>query len=258
MILMSSVISTVVALISTVGLPVGAASQAVDTIRVGSGSLSAARPELGTTRVESFVREQGTDTPPSVTTQRISAGVWGEIDVFAVETEHVGDEGDTTMSTLVVRASDLSLLHHRVKAEHDSAAVSSNEGSLTGWAVLPGEPARLVDLSPGRSVFPIAGQIPWLFPLLPLSEGYAAAIPHFSQWAGREEWSTIRVVGSDRIDHHGEPRECWRVDGGELFPGFRVTYWVEKANRRILLGVARSEEGDPEYWSRLIRFEPDK
>jgi hypothetical protein len=79
----------------------------------------------------------------------------------------------------------------------------------------------------------------------------AAAVPHFSMWQGGEQWKTITVVGSDQIEHGGRLRECWRVDGGELFPGHRSVYWVEKRTRRILRGVAHSgEQGEPEYWAR--------
>ena len=243
-------------LLCILGSPFQLHAQVVDTVRVGSSALLGSRPELGTSRVEGFVRVDGSETLTSVTTQRVTTGVWGEGEIVVIETVHVGEEGDTTNSAAVVRAADLSLLHHRVKAERDSAAVSTTAGSLTGWVVLPDEAVRLLDLPLSRGVFPVAGQVPWLFPLLPLSEGYAAAISHFSQWEGVEEWSTIRVLGSERIESSGVARDCWRIDGGELFPGFRITYWVDKENRRILLGVASGEGSGPEYLARLVRFDP--
>lgn len=248
--------ASLAALLATAALPAGGVSQVVDTVRVGSASLTGARPEPGTARIESFVRSDGTDTPTSTTTQRVGSDTRGGVEVFVIETEHASPDGETTRSTIVVRASDFALLRHRVKADADSAAVTSNGAALTGWVVLPGEPVSLLDRTLDRPVFPVEGQLPWLFPLLPLVEEYAAAIPHFSQWAGVEEWTTIRVLGTEPIAYEGEDRDCWVVDGGELFPGHRVTYWVDRENRRILQGVARGETGGPEYWSRLTDFEP--
>ena len=246
----------IAALVAAAALPADGVSQVVDTVRVGSGSLAGVRPEPGTTRVASFTRSDGTDTPTSTTTQRVGSDTRGGVEVFVIETGHTSPDGETTRSTIVVRASDFALLHHRVKADRDSAAVTSSGTALTGWVALPGEPVSLLDRTLERPVFPVEGQLPWLFPLLPLAEEYAAAIPRFSQWAGVEEWSTIRVLGSERIAHEGGDRDCWVVDGGELFPGHRVTYWVDRENRRILQGVARGEAGGPEYWSRLTGFEP--
>jgi len=231
-------------------------AQSVDTVFVGSPSLRAVQLEFGTSRVESFTRSGSVDTPTSVTTRRVERGTRGALQVVVMETEHVGPEGDSTWSTLVLRGDDLSLLHHRVKAQRDSAAVSANDDAISGWVVLPDEPIRLIDLPLERRVFPVEGQIPWLFPLLPLADGYAAAVPHFSQWEGREEWAALRVVGSERVAVGAEMRDCWLVDGGELFPGFSATYWVDKENRRILQGVARGAAGGPEFWSRLVAFEP--
>jgi hypothetical protein len=159
---------------------------------------------------------------------------------------------DTTRSSIVVRADDYALIHHRVKANRDSAAVSVSNTFLTGWVVLPDQPIALLDQNLSRPVFPVEGQIPWLFPLLPLEEGYAAALPYFSEWHGGEQWKTIRVTGSDSLRLGDVTFDCWVVDGGELFPGYEVTYWIDRATRRILQGVARGGEGRPEYWSRAL------
>jgi hypothetical protein len=159
-------------------------------------------------------------------------------------------DGDTTVGSIVMRATDYALLHHRVKAANDSAAVTANAGHLTGWVALPNEPIQLIDQPLAHPVFPIEGQMPWLFPLLPLAQGYSAAIPHFSMWQRGEQWKTIAVVGSDLVEHGGRLRDCWRVDGGELFPGYRITYWVEKSTRRIVEGVAKGADAGPEYWAR--------
>lgn len=232
------------------------AAQAVDTVRVGSPSLLGAAPEPGTFVIESFRRENDVDTPISTTRQTVRAGRLGEVNAWFVETEHRSD--DTTRSSIAVRADDLSLVHHRVKASRDSAAVSATHDYLTGWVVLPEEPVRLLDLELQHPVFPVEGQIPWLFPLLPLAEGYTAAIPHFSQWDGGESWTEIRVLGREAIELNGRSRDCWRVDGGELFPGYRVTYWVDPETRRVVRGIARSDTAEgPEYWSRLVEMEPD-
>jgi len=97
----------------------------------------------------------------------------------------------------------------------------------------------------------VEGQVPWLFPLLPLREGYAAAIPHFNPWQGGETWAEIRVVGPETIDLHGREVACWKVDGGELFRGYRVTYWIDRDTRRIVRSEARGAGDGPVYWSEL-------
>jgi hypothetical protein len=226
------------------------AAQHVDTVRVGSVVLRDGRLQTGTYTIESLRRVDGRDTPISTTTQAITRDRQGDVDVYLIRTTHASSEGDTTIGVIVARATDLALLHHRVKAARDSAAVAVTNGYITGWVVLPEEPIRLIDQRWERPVFPIEGQIPWLFPLLPLAEGYMAVVPHYSQWEGREEWSTIRVVGAERLRQGGQELDCWRVDGGELFPGYRVTYWVDKNTRRVVQGVARGTEAGPEFWSR--------
>jgi hypothetical protein len=225
-------------------------AQQVDTIRVGSSVLHGARPPLGSQFTESFARADGVDHPISTTTQGITRGRHGNQDVYVIHTTHASAAGDTTVGTIVIRHPDFALLHHKVTAAHDSAAVTANSGHLTGWVVLPDQPIRLIDQALDHPVFPIEGQIPWLFPLLPLREGYAAAIPHFSEWQGGEEWTTIRVVGDEPLEHGGRVLDCWKVDGGELGPpGYRAMYWVDKSTRRIMQGVLRGEGAGPEYWA---------
>ena len=227
------------------------AAQHVDTIRVGSSALRDATLHAGTYTIESFQRVDGRDTPISTTTQAITRGREGDFDAYTIHTTHMAAAGDTTIGVIVARATDFALLHHRVKAGQDSAAVAVTAGYATGWVVLPGEPTRLIDQRLQQPVFPIEGQIPWLFPLLPLAEGYTAAVPHYSEWEEREHWTTIQVVGSERLARDGHVFDCWKVDGGELFPGFRVVYWVEKSTRRVVEGVARGPEAGPEFWSRV-------
>lgn len=234
-----------------IGVTPAVAAQHVDTVRVGNPALRDARLQPGTYTIESFRRADGHDTPISTTRQAITRDRQADVDVYVIHTTHASAGGDTTIGVIVARASNYALLHHRVKAARDSAAVAVTNGHVTGWVVLPGEPTRLIDQRLERPVFPIEGQIPWLFPLLPLAEGYAAAVPHYSQWEGREEWSTIRVVGAERLTQDGRELDCWKVDGGELFPGYRVTYWVEKSTRRVVQGVARGAEAGPEFWSRM-------
>ncbi len=226
------------------------AAQHVDTVRVGSPALQGVSLKTGTYTIESFRRADGSDTPISTTTQAVSRDRKGNLDIYTIHTTHMSAE-DTTIGVIMVRADNFALLHHRVKAKNDSAAVAVSAKHVTAWVVLPEEPVRLVDQQLDAAVFPIEGQIPWLFPLLPLAERYAAAIPHYSQWAGREEWSMIRVVGSERVTLDGHEWDCWKVDGGELFPGYGVTYWVEKGSRRVIQGVAKGVEPGPEFWSRL-------
>ncbi len=228
------------------------AAQAVDTVRVGSASLSPERLVEGDYAIYSYVLAGGDSTPQSTTRQFVTRETRAGLDVFVVRSTHIGVDGDTTVGAITVRARDLALYHHRVKARADSAAVTATDARLTGWVALPGEAPTLLDRELDGPVFPVEGPLPWLFPLLALREGYAAAIPHFSQWRGDVQWRTIRVTGSDRVRVGDSDVDAWRVDGGELFPGYDVEYWVAKDSRRIVQGVARGAPGAPEYWSRAI------
>lgn len=226
-----------------------AAAQHVDTIRVGTPSLAGAELELGAYTLLSVQRVDGEDTPISTTTLEIRRERAAARAAYVILSRHASADGDTTVGELVVRADNFALIHHRVKGLRDSAVVAATATHLTGWVVLPDEPIRLIDEQRDAGVFPVEGQVPWLFPLLPLQNGYAAAIPHYSQWANQEEWDLIRVVGEEHVTLDGGEYDCWKVDGGELFPGYGVTYWVDKGTRRIVQGVARSDGGGPEYWS---------
>lgn len=237
-------------ILGLIGMSARLGAQEVDTVRVGSASLEGARLLPGAVVMESFKRVDGVDTPTSTTTQRVALGRRGADDVYVIETVHVSPDGDTTRSSIVVRAADFSLMHHRVKAARDSAAATATATYLTGWVALPDQPVSLLDRQLDRPVFPVEGQIPWLFPLLPLAPGYTATIPHYSEWAGAEQWKTIRVTGTETVRRGAAAVDCWVVDGGELFPGYRVTYWVAKSTRQIVQGVARGAGTGPEYWSK--------
>lgn len=226
-----------------------AVAQHVDTIRVGTPSLAGAELQPGTYTMVSVQRVDGEDAPISTTTLTIARVRLETGNAYVIRSRHASADGDTTVAELMVRPEDFALIHHRVKGLRDSAVIAATPTHLTGWVVLPGEPIRLIDKPGGGWVFPVEGQVPWLFPLLPLQNGYAAAIPHYSQWANQEEWDIIRVVGEEHVTLDGGEYDCWKVDGGELFPGYGVTYWVDKGTRRIVQGVARSDGGGPEYWS---------
>lgn len=227
-----------------------AAGQAVDTILVGNSAIRANLLPLGTERVESYVLRDGEKTPLSATSRTIRRSQAGDLDVFVIDATHASADGDTTVSSIVIRADDLSLVHQRVKGARDSAAVSVAKGHITGWVVLPEQPVQLLDLELDRPVFPIEGQVPWLFPLLPLESGFAAAIPHFSPWAGGVKWETIAVVASESIDHGGRRVDCWKVDTGPFGPpGYRGFHWIEKGTGRILQSVLTGGENQPAFWA---------
>lgn len=228
-----------------------AAAQRPDTLRVGSSALRGAELLTGTYRMVSVRRANGHDAPNSTTVITIRRDGTGPGAVYVIASVHASAGGDTTIAAITARASDFALVHHRVRGSADSTAVTAGDGFLTGWVVLPGQPVSLIDQPLVRPLFPMDGQVPWLFPLLPLADGYAAVIPHYSPWARGTKWTSVRVLGSERIELNGETVHCWKVDGGELFPGYRVTYWVDKGRRRVVRGVARGDPDDPEFWSWL-------
>jgi len=125
---------TVLMTLCLTGIGATLGAQEMDTVRVGSSALEGpgARLMAGTFVMESFKRVDGVDTPTSTTTQHVALGRRGSDDVYVIETIHVAPDGDTTRSSIVVRAADFSLMHHRVKAAHDSAAVTATAMYLTG------------------------------------------------------------------------------------------------------------------------------
>jgi hypothetical protein len=222
----------------------------IDTLRVGSPLLSGARLRDTTYLMESFKRTDGVDMLASTTQQTVRRGRQGDLDTYIIETLHVPVDGDTTRSSTVVRASDFALLHHKVKAHRDSTAATVNGMHLTGWVALPNQPVRLLDVALEAPVFPVEGQMPWLFPVAPLDSDYQVVIPHFSEWAGGIKWETFHVLGSEVLEFRGAQIECWKVDAGLLFPEYRATRWVDKKTRSLIKSVARGPKGKPEYWSR--------
>ncbi len=233
-------------------LPTALPAQRVDTVRVGSPSLAGATLVPGRRAIESVLRPTpgGADTRISATTLDISRTTMAGIDVYVLASVHAPVDGDTTTSITVVRAADFALVHHKVKADHDSAAATATDGYLSAWVVLPGEPVRLMTLTLDHPVFPVEGQMPWLLPLLPFAEDYVAAVPRFSEWDGGETWQTITVVGSERITQGGRAYECWTIDAGPLGPpGYRAMHWIDKRTRRILQSALRGEGGGTEYWA---------
>jgi len=227
-----------------------AAAQLVDTVLVGSSVLRGASLPLGMETVESSSISEGNWTRISSTSRTISRGKEGDVDTYVIATTHVSSSGNTTTATIIVRAADFALIHHKVKARSDSTAMSANAHHLTGWVVLSGQPARLIDQTIDRPVFPIEGQMPWLLPLLPYQDRYAVAIPRFSPWFGGEVWGSVEVLGTEAIEYGGTVLECWKVDTGELGPpGYRSIRWIDKSSRRIIRTVLRGLPSQPEYWT---------
>ena len=109
----------------------------------------------------------------------------------------------------------------------------------------------LLDRTLDHAVFPVEGQIPWLLPLLPLAEDYSAVVEYFSPWNGGAVWKTVRVVGAESIEVGGRSFDTWKIDAGRLFADYTVTYWVERAPRRIVRGVASRSGDGPVFWSEL-------
>jgi hypothetical protein len=226
-------------------------AQPLETVRVGSPVLRGATLRVGSDTVDDYiVNEQGRQLT-ATTVRTITIRPDSVEPSYEIKTLHWAAHGDTSVSVMMVRAQDLSLLFHRVKAARDSAAVNASRAHLTAWVVLPNQPIRLLDLPLSSPVFGVEGQIPWLFPLLPLGLNYRAAVPHFSQWDGRERWDTVTVLSAERVTIGPYAFDCWKVDVGALGPpGYRMTRWVDRRTRRVVQSVLRGSSG-PEYWSYL-------
>ncbi len=221
----------------------------LDSVRVGSGVLRGARLAAGHDTVDAWRIADGVRTPTSTTIRSVTLRTDGPEPRFEIRTLHWAPQGDTSVTRVTLRARDLALVQHSVRAAHDSAAVTVADTHLSGWVVLPNRPVRLLDHTLAHPVFPVEGQIPWLMPLLPLAPGYRATVAHYSPWEGREVWSTIEVTGAERVEVHGRGFDCWRVDAGPLGPpGYRMTRWVDRGSRRVVLSVLRGAEGLPEFW----------
>jgi len=186
-----------------------------DTIRVGSPSVNGSLLTFGSVVVEGFTIENGARALQSRTRQTIAPVRIDGQDFVVLRVSHETGT-DTSRSVVVLRRDDLALVHHSVRAARDSASVTVSGLHVTGWAVLPGTPTRLVDARLDQPVFPVEGQVPWLMGLLPLAEGYVAMIPYYSQWQGATTWRRIEVVGSETVEVGGTAVDCWKVDAGPL------------------------------------------
>lgn len=227
-------------------------AQPVDTVRVGSQVFRSATLRLGADTVDGYQLNADVRTQTSTTIRTISRERLGDEEVYVIRTLHWATGRDTSLSMMTVRAVDFSLVNHKVKASHDSAAVTASRSHLTAWVVLPGRPVILTDRVLERPVFPVEGQIPWLFPMLSLATGYRAAVPHFSQWEGEEVWTLVEVIGLEKISVAGQEYECWKVDAGPLGPpGYRMVRWIDTVSRRVIQSALRGEAGGVEYWSFL-------
>jgi hypothetical protein len=246
-------------LLVLLGLYAGAnaAGQTQEVVRVGSAALRGVRLPLSSDTVDNYVVNGETRELTGTTVRSIIARTSAQELVYEIRTLHWGVQGDTGSSTMVVRADDLSLVFHRVKAARDSAAVSASRIHVTAWVVLPNQPVRLFDRALEAPVFGVEGQIPWLFPHLPLAPGYTAIVPHFSQWEGREVADTVRVSGGERVTIGSRTFDCWKVDLGPLGPsGYRMTRWIETRTKRVIQSALRGTTSGPEYWS-YLRSSPD-
>lgn len=234
-------------------LPAGATAQemATDTIRAGSPALRGAMLHEGRYALANYRQVDGVDTRQSTTTQTFQRGRVDGVDAWFISTMHVSP--DTTRTEIVIRADDLSLVHQRVKGVLDSTAVSASRDYLTGWVHLHEQEPLLLDRALDHPVFPVEGQIPWLFPLLPFAEGYSATIEYFSPWSAGMVSKTVRVLATETVEVAGEHFETWKIDGGRLFGNYVVTYWIDQATRRIVRGIARGSGDGPVFWSELER-----
>jgi len=227
-------------------------AQSPHVIGVGSSDLQGAHPPIGTDTVDDFMVKDGVRQPTGTTVRTIAALPDASGAAYQISSLQSNPQGDTTVTTMVVHGQNLSLVFQRVKGTHDSAAVTASQSHLTAWAVLPDQPARLLDLALDHPVFGVEGQVPWLLPLLPLAPGYTAVVPHFSPWSGREKWDTVSVIGSREIMIGSRTYDCWEVDTGPLGPpGYRMTRWIDKRTRRVVQSALRGATPGPEYWSYL-------
>ena len=227
-------------------------AQSPHIVRVGSSDLQGANLRSGTDTVDDFVVKDGVRQANGTTIRSIASLQDSSGSAYQISSLQWNPQGDTTVTTMVVRGLDLSLVFHRVKGTHDSAAVTASRIHLTAWVVLPDQPVRLLDLDLEHPVFGVEGQVPWLLPLLPFAPGYTAVVPHFSPWSGREKWDTVSVVGSEQVVIGARTYDCWKVDTGPLGPpGYRMTRWIDKRTRRIVQSALRGTSPGTEYWSYL-------
>jgi hypothetical protein len=237
------------AVILVAALPTPTLAQGMDTVRAGSNLVQPGLLAPGTYVHHNYRVDGGVRTLASRTIQAVEATP----ETFVIRTTHA-TSADSSHSLTVVRRADLAMVHHQVRAPLDSTDVTVNGRYLTGWAVLPNTPMQLIGLRLDGPVFPIEGQIPWLMGLLPLGEGYHAAVPQFSEWAARETWGLLEVLAVERITVEGAAYDCWKVDTGPLGPpGYRMTRWIDQATRRVVQSALLGPAGQTEYWSWLIR-----
>ena len=231
-------------------LATNACADTIDTVRVGSASLKGAAPFLMTDTIDSYVLRDGKRTDTNRKIRTITTAREGDTHVLDILTVHITlPAGDSTVNRTRIRAADLSLIRHGVRAETDSGLVTYLDGRLVGWAVPPGEDGHDIDTAIAPSL-PDDGLAPWLLELLPYKDGYRATVPVFSMWSVQDKWQKVRLLGSETLSKDGRSVECWRVAvEGVGPPGFDQIRWISKSSRRLLQQVYRKNPDDPQFWA---------
>lgn len=216
------------------------AAQAPDTVRTGT-ALQIRFLAPGVDTVDSRQIQNGTESPVSIAVRTIERA--GDNWRIVVHHSAVGRD-DRTVDTTLVAGRDLHLMRKAIWALTDSAVVVYRNGRVTGWATPPNEERRSIDAQVAHPVLPDDGLLPWLWTLLPLSEGYAAAIETFGTWDGEMHVVTFRVIGSEEVEREGRKVDCWVVTSDRLEPyGIHARALVEKGTRRVVRSDAWTDDG---------------
>ena len=142
--------------------------------------------------------------------------------------------GANTFDTAAVDAATLAPLWHRSHAPTDSAAVVYRDRVASGYADHDKQARSAVDFRLSAAAFE-GGLVSWILPALPLRVGYAVTITSFSLWDNREDTTTYRVTGSERVEMRTGAVDTWviREDHGPNDRAIRQQ-WIDKTTGRTI------------------------
>jgi hypothetical protein len=180
----------------------------------------------------------GADTADAV---RVKDGVERIIGVNTWEVARVERDGRAALRVTVANDNYITYLDantHAPLSSHyhatrDSFDVTIADGRARGWIVWAGQPRREIDET--FTVLPFwTDAAERLLGSFPLADGYQAELDVYSPVDGTAR-NTIRVLGTERLEHRGTMRDVWKVElsRADGLRGPRV-FWLDRETGRML------------------------
>lgn len=191
-----------------------------------------------------FVRDGVEQGGPRVVDELAMAELDGKPVLVRVQYVRRGDAVLITDSSFM-DPTTLAPIRHLSHAAHRVIALDFEGRAVTGTVTRPNEEPEAVDWNADVPLFD-SSTIDLVLRALPLAAGRAWRVPSYIHESGGTVWTTLRVVGTERIDLASGPVDTWKaeVDWGND----RVTtYWVDRTTRDLVWMESAANGGTIRY-----------